>query len=180
MSAIQNIRTGFSKVLDFETRSSRSEYWWMFLATFAIVCVFQTGWLSVVGPIKSFSISGGETISPETALAGTNFSIVFNGSIAFVCFIMLPVTSRRFKDHGWRGGWFKWAWYLNLLSVVAVAFAVLALAFDKSALFARWIPLTFVAAFIPYASVIWCFWIGFVRPDPNENQYGPNPLEVTQ
>jgi uncharacterized membrane protein YhaH (DUF805 family) len=43
--------------------------------------------------------------------------------------------------------------------------------------FGGWLMLP---AIIPYASVLWTFWIGFVRPEPGANQYGPNPQEVTQ
>jgi len=33
--------------------------------------------------------------------------------------------------------------------------------------------------FPPFASIIWTFWIGFVRPEPAPNTYGPNSQEVS-
>lgn len=178
MGPVSAIKTGLSRITDFDTRSSRSEYWWMFAFVVIVVVAFQAVAMTSFGVTSSFKIESGTQIPPDVAKAANRFFIIFNLSLFVICFFMLPVTARRFKDHGWRGGWFKWAWRLNFISLAGVAFLIFWMASGRGTTVPPGLPALFIINFIAYASVIWMFWIGFVRPDPNGNDYGPNPTEV--
>lgn len=178
MGPIKAVKTGLRNLFDFKSRASRAEYWWMMVATLAATFAYQSVMISALGPLQGYTIKSNEVISPEVALMATRFTVIFNGSIALFCFVMLPVTARRFKDHGWRGGWFKWAWYANFIALTFAIIADIALFSNLSSEFVIWTFLPSAIMFIPFASVGWCFWIGFVRPEPNNNQFGPYPNEV--
>lgn len=51
MSFVEAVKSGFSRYVDFSTRSSRSEYWWFVLSYFVIAIV--------LGLIDSFTIGMG-------------------------------------------------------------------------------------------------------------------------
>jgi len=178
MGPFEAIKNGLQNLFNFQNRASRKEYWWKMAATTATTFALQSAMIYAVGPLHGFTIRTGELISPQIALMAAKFAVVFNAPMALFCLIMLPVTARRFKDHGWRGGWFKWAWYVNFLSLAFAIAAAIVLFSNNSSHFAKWLFAPSAFMFIPFASVIWCFWIGFVRPEPNNNQYGPNPAEV--
>ncbi|MEM9350883.1 MAG: DUF805 domain-containing protein [Pseudomonadota bacterium] len=159
---------------DFETRASRSEYWWGVLTVLVLVFCVQSAVLAL------FAITHGPTFNATGTLTEANPGILLalNLSIALICFFLLPLTARRFKDHGWQGSWFSWmrwpAYALLIVSVVAIGLSFLGNIETATSLSF----VGFALAFPPYASVIWCFWIGFVRPEPGLNAFGPNPSEV--
>ena len=102
--------------------------------------------------------------------------LMITGVIAVFCALMLPTVARRFQDHGWSGHWFRRIFLLGLPCIVfGSAALVLGVLSNNDAIAWLGFGLSFFAGFVAYASVIWTFWIGFVRPEPGANAYGPLP-----
>ncbi|MDP5217445.1 DUF805 domain-containing protein [Ruegeria sp. 2205SS24-7] len=174
MGPLKAISLGIRKVFLFSGRASRSEYWWMLLASFVLVLSFQTVAASlIIGLLGPEAMASGEFTAKNLPLG-----LMFSASVFLFSFLMLPTVSRRFKDHGWRGGWFYIAAWINGVSGAGVLLCTLLFlagyAGSATRIFLPFIPLSF----IPYGSVLWCFWIGFVRPENGPNQYGANPAGV--
>ena len=159
---------------DFETRSSRREFWIGLVLSFVLAMLVQQ--VFFVAHDAHPSQLDAAVQSGQGAQA--DFMLSLLASVCLFCVFMLPLTARRFKDHGWRGGWFRIASYLNFVVAMTVL-ATLFLSITGRAEAAQTLgTISFLFAFPPYASVIWCLWIGFVKPDPHPNLYGPNPNEV--
>ena len=175
MNAIDAIRTGYAKSLQFSGRASRAEFWRRFGGTLATVLMSQ-----VLALLILINTLGGDAIATgPVTIKNLPFLLLVIISAAFFSFLMLSTTARRFQDHGWSGHWFRWMLYPLTLCVLSVLTAIIGymLQADNLALSAALVG--FFAVFCPYASVIWTFWIGFVKPDPTPNRYGPNPLEAS-
>lgn len=175
MRPYQAVSTGLRKVMHFDERASRSEYWWMFAFAVFVMVAFQLA-------LAPYFIDKTGVFSADPAqglAAGYPLFLLMAASASCFNFLMLPTTARRFKDCGWNGGWFKVAACLNAVLGVTSILCTLLLATDQSNAASSLATIIFPLLFITYSSVIWCFWIGFVRPCPNSNIYGPNPHEVT-
>lgn len=175
MSAVNAIKTGLRKSFIFKGRASRSEYWWMFGFSMVSVFIFMQVAMNVTG---ASALSGTFEVTPENPLTEV-FMSVFELSTMVFCLLMLAVVARRFQDHGWSGKWFRWMMIMTILTFVFFTYAAARSFFMGQMFLSATPPFTFFFVFIPYASIIWTFWIGFVRPDPHTNTYGPNPNEVS-
>ena len=179
MGPIGALKSGFSQLTVFDTRASRAEYWWMFLASSVLSVAYQAIFIAIYGLPTEFAISTTEEVSRAGAEGAVKTAFLFNGTVFLFCALMLPVTARRFKDRGWRGRWFGIAWVINFLNLVVIAFGLIASATGEMRAFANWFVVGFVFMALPYCSAIWTVWIGFVRPDPEDNAFGLAPTEVT-
>lgn len=104
----QSISTCFSKYCTFSGRASRSEYWWWFLFTFIIGCLF--GIPSSITAVNHSAGSGLPIISYIVSLA------LFLPS--------LGVLFRRLHDTGKSGWW----WLLGFIPVVGTIILIVFLA----------------------------------------------------
>lgn len=166
------------RLLGFQTRASRAEYWRTFLAMVLITTALQVAYIAVYGFPTEIALSSHDEVSRVGAEGAASFTLLFNGSIFLFCLVALPVTARRFKDCGWRGGWFKMAWYLNFLIVAVAGVGVLSATNGQTEQFALWFFPGIVVAAVSYLSVVFCVWIGLIGPDRDSNSYGPNPIGV--
>jgi len=147
----------------------------MFLATVVITLIFQLiSARLIVAALGPSALASGELTAENLPLG-----LMFLASVFLFCFLMLPTVSRRFKDHGWRGGWFYIAAWINgIVGAALLLCTMLFLAGSAETAAQVFLPLM-PLGFIPYGSVWWCFWIGFVRPENGSNQYGSNPVGAT-
>ena len=177
MSPVAAVRSALTRLFDFHGRSPRAEYWWVFAFSVLVVFVVQAAGFSFL------FARYGAGVARDGVVAADNYPSVLLLMLAIfiINFFMLPTTARRFHDHGWGAGWFVFAAIVNAVLGLAVLVAIIVTLVSGPAtamrFFGGWLMLP---AFIPYASVIWTFWIGFVRPEPAYNRYGPNPYEVNQ
>ena len=119
-------QTGLGRLIAFNARASRSEYWWMFAAASVLTIAYQASYIAVFGLPTEFAVSSTDEVSRAGAEGAVKTAFLFNGAVFVFCAILLPVTARRFKDCGWRGGWFRIAWVINLVNLVVIAFGVIA------------------------------------------------------
>ena len=169
------ISSGIRKVFDFSGRASRSEFWWMFLASLVITLIFQLVFARLIAAFSQPSALASGKLTAENLPLG----LMFSASVFLFCFLMLPTMSRRFKDHGWRGGWFYIAAWINGVSGAAMMLCTILFLSGSTETALRVFATIMPLGFISYGSVLWCFWIGFVRPESGSNQYGSNPVGVT-
>jgi uncharacterized membrane protein YhaH (DUF805 family) len=182
MGPIAAVITGLKKLSDFEGRASRSEFWWMWAATLAGVTGLQ---LVIATPFFAMVFQESDNDDATTAQdivlsdAESALLLVFVLLSSFlVTLLMLSVTARRFVDCNRPLGWFKTAARMN--SAVAVfALIVLSLALMGFASLAVKIGIfSLLLAFPSYVSVIWTFWIGFIKTKHNPQSHLPNPNEA--
>lgn len=82
----ESIRTCFKKYADFSGRASLSEYWWFYLLSFILGCVF--GFPTLLGN------------------SGFSFGMIFSSIIGLAIFLpSLAVMVRRLHDTGKSGWW---------------------------------------------------------------------------
>ncbi|WP_170772549.1 DUF805 domain-containing protein [Ruegeria lacuscaerulensis] len=166
------ISLGFRKVFDFSGRASRSEFWWMFLASLVVTLIFQIFSASlIVASLGSSALASGPITAENLPLG-----LMVSASVFLFCFLMLPTVSRRFKDHGWRGGWFYIAAWINGVSGAALTICAMLFLAGRAETAVQILVPAMLLGFIPYGSVLWCFWIGFVKPENSSNRYGLNPV----
>ncbi len=171
---LHHIYNGLSKTFDYSGRASRSEYWW----TFGFMLLFTSIWqsllfLTIFDKIDNRAFAGGFTM--ET------FPIALVLNISFLIFTptMLALVARRFQDRGWSGRWFKYIAYFTMSAFVCFLIAIggYVTQIEAAALYGLGAGIYF--SIIPYLSIVWTTWAGFARPQPADNSYGPNPLEVS-
>ncbi len=68
--------------------------------------------------------------------------------------------------------------YLLGIAVALVVVAIIGTLAQNSGLAFFGFIAGFLTLFPIYASIIWTFWIGFVKGEPGPNSYGPNPLDA--
>jgi len=112
MGFIEAIRSFYGRYFDFETRSSRSEYWWVQLFYVIAIIVLMIPMLAIVG------ISG-ENASGGAALISVAPLIIF--ALAGII-PMIAVTVRRFHDQD-KSGW------MYLLSFIPYAGGIIIIIF---------------------------------------------------
>jgi uncharacterized membrane protein YhaH (DUF805 family) len=94
------IGSGFRRYVDFQGRSSRSEYWFWALFTFLVGCA--------IGVIQVATYSGDQGPAPVTRVLGLVVDLA-------LLFPSLAVAIRRLHDVN-RSGW----WYLIILTIIGV------------------------------------------------------------
>ena len=172
------LQTGLRRLMEFNARASRPEYWSMFAAALVLTFAYQASYIAVFGLPTEFAVSSSDEVSRAGAEGAVQTAFLLNGAVFVYCAILLPVTARRFKDCGWRGGWFRIAWAINLVNLAVIAFGVIASATGDTRAYANWFVLGFLSMAQPYFSVLCCIWIGFLRPEAQANAYGPATPEV--
>jgi uncharacterized membrane protein YhaH (DUF805 family) len=165
MSPIKAVKKGLSNIANFKGRSSRSEFWWLFL----FVMIFGIGiqWILM-------SVSGASALQGSFEIAASNpltliYMGIFEFSLLLFCVLMLACVARRFQDHGWSGGWFR---LMMGSCAAALAVGLYSLIVDLTSgdpLFANHPSWVFSLLMAPYVSIISTFWIGFVRPEAGPN-----------
>ncbi len=175
MGPVAAITDGLSNLNNFSGRSSRSAYWWMSGFTMVAITIFQR---------VSIALTGVDALPPQFEVTADHpltqvFFSIFTVSFLLVCLLMLACTARRFQDHGWSGRWFRWMMYLCWFVIGLILLFASRAAFTGGAVLTSVPPWLFLLLFPPFASIVWTFWIGFVRPEPTPNIYGPNPQEVS-
>jgi uncharacterized membrane protein YhaH (DUF805 family) len=125
------------------------------------------------------TLGGNAVASGNLSLANMPLGIVVLSSIALISFLMLSTTARRFQDCGWSGRWFLWMFYLLIPAIALGIVTIIGTITNNAALAVFGFVAGFLALFPIYASIIWTFWIGFVRTEAGPNLYGPHPNEVT-
>lgn len=174
MTALQVLRTSLWRINNFSGRAPRSEYWWTVLFAYLIVLVVQ-----VVAFVVVLNAAGPEAVEEGQITEENQIMLaLFGMSATLLCALILPVMSRRFKDHGWRGGWFRVASWLNFAAAAAVILAFVATLIGRPDVSLTLGGTAFALVYLPFASIVCCFWIGFVRSDPDDNRFGPNPLKA--
>src|SRR5665213_745293 len=103
MSFMQAITSGFKRYVDFQGRSSRSEYWWWFL--FSALINFALGFIQ--GLIEA--LSGGPNA------ASMLFSVLSTVATLALFLPTIAVAVRRLHDTN-RSGW----WYLIAFTIVGI------------------------------------------------------------
>lgn len=179
MTFTQAIRTCFAKYFTFSGRATRPEYWWFFLFLFlgGIVCGFFDGFLFGAG---TYETEITENSLKATANANGPLATIFNlGTII----PMLAAGWRRMHDTG-RSGLYLLYPFIAFAGTIAFVgmiggFETLG-AGDVGGLMTGGLGIIVVGALIICAisPLIVLFWL--TRPtQTGENQYGPNPNEVT-
>jgi len=147
----------------------------MFVFSLAVITIFQRASLAITG---ADALPPQFQVTPDQPLTQVFFSL-FTMSILLFCILMLACTARRFQDHGWSGRWFRWMMYLCWFVIGLILLFAIRAVFTGGAVLTSVPPWLFLPLFPPFASIIWTFWIGFVRPEPAPNIYGPNSQEVS-
>ena len=175
MRPAEAIKAFFAKSFAFSGRAPSPEYWKRFGLSLLVTFVLQVCAFTLVR-----GIMGPSAVAPgPLTSANMPFGAIFLVSVALISFLMLSTTARRFQDHGWSGRWFLWMFYLLGPAAVLVLVTVVGILTDKNSLANFGFFSGFFSLFPIYASIVWTFWIGFVKSTPGPNRYGPNPLEVT-
>lgn len=178
--------TGLSRLLTFSGRASRSEYWRFAVPVLVLLALaFAFDWF-VLGPVSyvthtvSTSLLTGE--ETQSVTHGTRYGARAATNVTAIL-VSLPFTAmltRRVHDIGFPG-WYAWvamflAFFsgLALLPLAWVASAVsVKLALVLTALTGLPLALLSILAFV--FIVIW----GATPSEHGENEYGPNPNEVS-
>ncbi|MEM6888652.1 MAG: DUF805 domain-containing protein [Pseudomonadota bacterium] len=179
MTFAQAVRTCFAKYFTFSGRATRPEYWWFFL--FCILGGFVCGFLD-------FILFGAGTYESEITDTSVSASAEADGPLATVFGLatLIPTLSagwRRMHDTGRSGLYLLYP----LIAMAGLAAFVSAFAgFENliegniEALMAGGLGIVLIIALIIVAlsPFIVLFWL--TRPSQQgENQYGPNPHEVS-
>lgn len=90
------INWGFSRMFQFEGRSSRSEFWWWYLFVYIVIMVMSFG-AGMVSAANAYA--GGDGMTPGISIL---YSIV--GIVAIAA--TLGISVRRLHDSGRGGGWY--------------------------------------------------------------------------
>lgn len=170
------VKTCFSKYVTFSGRAMRSEYWWFFL--FGILGSIVTGIFDSV-------LFGAENIQTEVTDTSSSFDAANTGPLGsiFSLAILLPTLSvgwRRMHDTG-RSGLFL---FYPLLVMIGIGTFMAAFggfgASETGQMSGIVAAITGLAVLVLAISpLIVLFWL--TRPsEPGQNQYGPNPHEVSQ
>ena len=159
MGPAQAIRNGFLRSFKFSGRASRSEFWWLLLATMIIgsavnVLDLKLGLTPQLGHVSLLSIGAAWTV--VTALP------------------QLSVGFRRVQDIGYPGFLF-----LIIFAQIYLTFIVkqmdIAASPDANSVLSKATggraALVFTVSYLI---------VGIMRSQPGPNSYGPNPLEVTK
>jgi uncharacterized membrane protein YhaH (DUF805 family) len=103
MSFVEVITSGFKRYVDFQGRSSRSEYWWWFLFSFVISFVF--------GLVQVLIEAGAGGPNAASGIVSALSSLV-----SLALFLpSLAVALRRLHDTN-RSGW----WYLIAFTIIGI------------------------------------------------------------
>ena len=143
----------FRRYRDFDGRSSRSEYWWVYLA---VLLVDLT--LSFPELIFEPSMSRDGFLGIVRVLFGLGVLIPY-----------IAVTVRRFHDVDY-SGW--WTLGFPLLSVVCVAL----LAFVATLLGIENFSVVAIVLVIGFTPMIFSIYLWAKKGDEGENRFGPDPL----
>ena len=143
----------FKKYIDFDGRSSRSEFWWVYLAVLLVDLTLTL---------------------PELLFESSELN-VFIGIVRmlFGLGVLLPyiaITVRRFHDVGY-SGW--WALGFPLLSVLCVAL----LAFVATLLGIEDFSVVAIVLVIGFAPMIFSIYLWAKKGEEGENRFGADPLE---
>jgi uncharacterized membrane protein YhaH (DUF805 family) len=103
MNFTQAIVSGFKRYVDFQGRSSRSEYWWWFL--------FSAGTNFVLGFIQGLMEAGAGGPNAASAI----FSVLSSLVTLAIFLPSLAVAVRRLHDTN-RSGW----WYLIVFTIIGI------------------------------------------------------------
>ena len=165
-----SLKSWAQNLTEFDGRSQKADYWWAFLASLIAMGTIQV--LALPSILSSAALApNGPLILPDIQIA--HLLLLMQISVSVFCLLMLAIIARRFQDTNRSGNWFRIMFYLTLGGLIlSIVFYIAHLFTSVSNVW----PILIL--FAPYASVIWTFWIGFFRSDPNPNQYGPNPNEV--
>lgn len=163
MTFADAVRTCLRKYATFSGRASRSEYWWFFLFVVGGGAVIATVHGILFGPTETEVAPGLVKTSYDGGLPGTLFSLA----------TFLPTLAagwRRMHDTGRPGLYLLYP--LIVMAGIGGAAAVL----GDSGLGMIVIAPALIVLLISPLLVLW--WLA--RPsEPGQNDYGPNPHEVT-
>ena len=170
------VKTCFSKYVTFSGRASRPEYWWFFL--FGILG-------SLIAGILDGVLFGAATVQTEVTDTSVSATAVSTGPIAsiFSLAILLPQLSvgwRRMHDTG-RSGLFL---FYPLLVMIGIGIFLSLFggigAAESGAVAAPVAIITVLAMLVLAVSPLIVLW-WLTRPSQSgQNEYGPNPHEVSQ
>lgn len=180
MTFTQAIRTCFRKYFAFSGRATRPEYWWFFL--FCILGSFICGFLDAI-------LFGAGTYETEVTDNSFNATAEANGPLATIFSLgtLIPTLAagwRRMHDTGRSG---LYLLYPIFAIAGTIAFVGLFAGFenilsgDIPGLMASGLGIILIGALIIclISPLIVLFWL--TRPtQAGDNQYGPNPHEVSQ
>ena len=126
MGFVGAIKSFYSRYFDFKTRSSRSEYWWVFLYSL------------VVGLIVALPLMGPYVASINELAAGgqPDFSWALSGiAIPYALFVLinfipnLALIVRRIHDHDKSGWWFLLFYILMIIPFIGLIAVIVAIVF---------------------------------------------------
>jgi uncharacterized membrane protein YhaH (DUF805 family) len=170
------VKTCFSKYVTFSGRASRPEYWWFFL--FGILG-------SVIAGLLDGVLFGAATVQTEVTDTSVSATAVSTGPIAsiFSLAILLPQLSvgwRRMHDTG-RSGLYLFYPLLVMIGIGIFLALFGGIGAAESGAVAGPVAIITVLAIIVLAvsPLIVLWWL--TRPSQSgQNEYGPNPHEVSQ
>ena len=195
MGPIHAISTCLRKYVDFSGRAGKVEFWWF--AAFTVVIFLPAFWndfqffpsVSTYVETETVSknlISGEVTRTTETGLE-TQF-LVFKVTLGLsttlaLLLVTMPfaaVSVRRLHDIGYPGWYAIVALGIGFLLQSATALLLIALALISPTLAATLLFLLFLPLLVlPWLALIVMLAWTFAASEPDTNEYGPNPHEVS-
>lgn len=114
MGFVGSIKSGFSRFIDFKTRSSRSEFWWWVLfTTLASLALTAVGGV-LFGPTVEQTNAGGTMMTYD----GGMLSVIFN-IVIFLPYI--SITCRRLHDID-KSGWWQLIFLIPLIGFIILIY----------------------------------------------------------
>lgn len=126
MGFVGAIKSFYKRYFDFKGRSSRSEYWWVFLFSMIIGILVM---LPLMGPYVA-------SINEMAAGGQPDFSWMFSAAaLPYALFVLINLIPnialivRRIHDHDKSGWWFPLMYVLMLIPLINIVAIIIALVF---------------------------------------------------